>query len=385
MEPSFLCPVCGNSDPKYIGSKNGVLYCRRCISFVGQSAPPFLPSPKKVELSLAYSLSAEQKKLSDQILNNFVHGIDTLVYAVCGSGKTEISYGVIAYAMERGMSVGFALPRRDVVVELHARLASAFPKNKIVAVYGGHSQVLTGDCLVLTTHQLFRYPDYFDLLVMDELDAFPFKGSEVLNAMFYRALRGHCLMMSATPSKEVVSLFKTSGHQMLTLHTRFHKHPIPVPYIKLAHNPAKMVFLIRKLRYFCKKDKPCFVFVPTISECESVFHILSLFLAGGAFVHSKCANRTRVISNFKKGRLRYLVTTAVLERGITVKNLQVIVFDADSPIYDAASLIQIAGRAGRKADAPEGEVVFIAEKEEAPMVDAIKEIRYCNTFLQGVL
>lgn len=385
MKPSFLCPVCGNTDPKYIGRKNGAPYCRRCISFVGQEAPPFLPVPKEVELSLSYSLSPEQKELSDQILHNFTHGIDTLVYAVCGSGKTEISYGVIAYAMERGMSVGFALPRRDVVIELHARLVSAFPKNRIVAVYGGHNQVLTGDCLVLTTHQLFRYPKYFDLLVMDELDAFPFKGSEVLNAMFYRALRGHCLMMSATPSKEVVSLFKTPGHQMLTLHTRFHKHPIPVPWIKIAHKPAKTIFLIRKLRDFCKKEKPCFVFVPTISECESVYRVLSFFLPGGAFVHSKCPNRTQVISNFKKGRLKYLVTTAVLERGITVRGLQVIVFDADSPIYDAASLIQIAGRAGRKSDAPEGEVVFVAEKEEKSMVSAIKEIRYCNTFLQGVL
>ncbi len=385
MKPSFLCPVCGNTDPKYIGRKNGAPYCRRCISFVGQEALPFLPVPKEVELSLSYSLSPEQKELSDQILHNFTHGIDTLVYAVCGSGKTEISYGVIAYAMERGMSVGFALPRRDVVIELHARLVSAFPKNRIVAVYGGHNQVLTGDCLVLTTHQLFRYPKYFDLLVMDELDAFPFKGSEVLNAMFYRALRGHCLMMSATPSKEVVSLFKTPGHQMLTLHTRFHKHPIPVPWIKIAHKPAKTIFLIRKLRDFCKKEKPCFVFVPTISECESVYRVLSFFLPGGAFVHSKCPNRTQVISNFKKGRLKYLVTTAVLERGITVRGLQVIVFDADSPIYDAASLIQIAGRAGRKSDAPEGEVVFVAEKEEKSMVSAIKEIRYCNTFLQGVL
>ena len=385
MKPSFLCPVCGNTDPKYIGRKNGAPYCRRCISFVGQEAPPFLPVPKEVELSLSYSLSPEQKELSDQILHNFTHGLDTLVYAVCGSGKTEISYGVIAYAMDRGMSVGFALPRRDVVIELHARLVSAFPKNRIVAVYGGHNQVLTGDCLVLTTHQLFRYPKYFDLLVMDELDAFPFKGSEVLNAMFYRALRGHCLMMSATPSKGVVSLFKTPGHQMLTLHTRFHKHPIPVPWIKIAHKPAKTIFLIRKLRDFCKKEKPCFVFVPTISECESVYRVLSFFLPGGAFVHSKCPNRTQVISNIKKGRLKYLVTTDVLERGITVRGLQVIVFDADSPIYDAASLIQIAGRAGRKSDAPEGEVVFVAEKEEKSMVSAIKEIRYCNTFLQGVL
>lgn len=384
MGGPFVCPVCGNSDPRLIGIKNGKPYCRKCIIFCGKEAPPFLPCPKEAPLQLPYSLSQEQHVLSQRIIYNFVHGIDTLVYAVCGSGKTEISYGVLSYAMERGMSVGFALPRRDVVIELHQRLVSAFPKNRIVAVYGGHNSVLDGDCLVLTTHQLFRYPKYFDLLVMDELDAFPFHGSDVLEAMFYRALRGHCLMMSATPSKAIVSLFKSPGHEMLTLHTRFHKHPIPVPTVKILRNPAKILFLISKLRDFRKKKKPCFVFVPTISECETVFRVLRLFVPGGSFVHSKKPDRSRVISDFKKGRFLYLVTTAVLERGITVKNLQVIVYDAHSEIYNAASLIQIAGRAGRKADAPKGEVYFVAEKEKPFLAAAVKEIEYCNTFLQSV-
>ena len=48
---------------------------------------------------MKYPLSKEQNELSNQIIANFKSGIDTLVYAVCGSGKTEISYGVIAYAV----------------------------------------------------------------------------------------------------------------------------------------------------------------------------------------------------------------------------------------------------------------------------------------------
>ena len=62
-------------------------------------------------------------------------------------------------------------------------------------------------------------------------------------------------------------------------------------------------------------------------------------------------------------------------------NLQVIVFRADDPIYDAGALIQIAGRAGRKANAPTGEVLFIAGKESEGIKRAKKEIEYCNTFL----
>ncbi|MCR5348767.1 MAG: RNA helicase [Bacilli bacterium] len=315
------------------------------------------------------------------MIANFKSGIDTLVYAVCGSGKTEISYGVIAYAMSKGLNVGFALPRRDVVVELFQRLKSAFPNNKIVAVYGGHASVLEGDCIILTTHQLYRYPAYFDLLVMDEIDAFPFKGSLVLGSFYERSLRGHCVMMTATPSKSVIARFKRPGHQILTLRTRYHRKPIPVPCSHLAVGPLKFFFCVRKLKEYKKARKQCMVFVPTVSMAERLFGFLRLFVSNGNFVSSKRKGRPGIIEAFKNGKYDYLVTTAVLERGVTIRNLQVIVFGSDNRIYDSAALIQIAGRAGRKADAPTGDVFFLANKESEGMKRAIKEIEYCNTFL----
>lgn len=385
METIFVCPRCGNKDPKFIGRLNGKAYCRKCIGFSGAMASQEDGKPKKVLLRLNYELSEEQTVLSDQIVNNFKRGVDTLVYAVCGSGKTEISYAVIKYAMEQGMHVGFALPRRDVVIELYERLKDAFPYNKIVAVYGGNHEILTGDCVILTTHQLFRYPNYFDLIVMDEIDAFPYKGNDVLEAIFKRSLRGHCLMMSATPSKEVVSAFLTPGHQMLTLHTRFHKHPIPVPENLIRRGYRKIFFLVKKLREYQKEGRPVFVFVPTIDLSISLYRVLAAACPNGNYVSSKREGRTKIIRDFKNRKYDYLITTAVLERGVTVAGLQVIVYEADSPIYNAATLIQIAGRAGRKNEAPDGDVIFLADTESEAMANAVSEIKYCNTFLQNML
>lgn len=385
MGTSFVCPRCGNADLRYIGYKKGKPYCRRCISFNGESVIRKEGRPRPVVLDLAYRLSEEQNALSNRIVENFKNGIDTLVYAVCGSGKTEISYAVMAYAMSRGMKVAFALPRRDVVIELFFRLRDAFPGQRVIAVYGGHTSQLEGDLIVLTTHQLFRYPNYFDLLVMDEIDAFPFKGNEVLQSFYRRALRGHCLMMSATPSKAVVKEFRQPGKEMLTLHTRFHKHPIPVPKTVIKQGLLQTLFLIQKLRQYQKEGRQCFVFVPSVDLSESLFRRLSPFLKGGDYVSSKKADRDGTIQRFKEGKTRFLITTAVMERGITVKGLQVIVYHADDAIYDAAALIQIAGRAGRKADAPDGDVLFLGEKKTRAMEEAENEIRYCNTFLQKML
>ncbi|MCI1245408.1 MAG: hypothetical protein LKG11_05645 [Bacilli bacterium] len=381
-EESYVCPRCGNRDPRYFGVIGGRVYCRKCISFVGAKAEQLPSVPKEVKLNLHYSLSKEQKKISDKIVYNFRHGIDTLVYAVCGSGKTEISYGVISYAMEHGLSVGFALPRRDVVIELYWRLKDAFPLNRVVAVYGGHTSCLEGDVVVLTTHQLYRYNRYFDLLVMDEIDAFPFKGNDTLIAFYKASLRGHCLMMSATPSKEILLEYKKPGHDIQELRTRFHKNPIPVPSIVYRPSFGQPLYVVRWLMKFGRLSKPCLVFVPSIAKSRELYEFTSLFLKRGNYVNSRREERDLVIDSFKKGLTGYLITTSVLERGVTIRDLQVLVMGADSQrVYPSSTLIQIAGRAGRKSDAPTGEVVFLSEKETEGMRDAIDEIRFCNTFL----
>lgn len=378
----FVCPRCGNKEEKYIGYKNGEAYCRKCIIFSGEEARDVPHPPKKAPLSLAYKLSEEQSELSRRIVENFVKGVDTLVYAVCGSGKTEISYGVLAYAISHGLRAGFALPRRDVVIELYWRMMKAFPNNKIVAVYGDHHRRLEGDIVILTTHQLYRYPDYFDLLVMDEIDAFPFKGNDVLIALYKKSLRGHCVLMSATPSKAILKEFHKKNHEVLELMTRFHKKPIPVPKVSLSIPLFQTLKIIKKLREYKKEGKPCFVFAPTIVLCESLFEKVSLAVKNGSYVHSERPDKENVIDDFKKGKLDFLITTSVLERGVTIKNLQVLVFHADNKsIYDSSTLIQISGRVGRKMDSPDGEVVFFAQKQTEEMSDAIRKIEHYNTFL----
>ena len=62
-----------------------------------------------------------------------------------------------------------------------------------------------------------------------------------------------------------------------------------------------------------------------------------------------------------------------------------IVFQADHMVYDRHTLIQIAGRVGRKKDAPEGEVIFLAHKENEEQLNAIEEIERANRNLQDLL
>ena len=381
MGNNFVCSRCGNSDPKYIGYLNGKPYCRFCISMRGKNATKKLPGRGAVVINLGYPLSKEQKNLSKQIVENYQNNTDTLVNAVCGAGKTELVYGVIAHCLSLGKVVAFAVPRRDVVIELSQRIHMVFPHNSVVSVYGGHTDKLVADIVVLTTHQLYRYEKYFDLIILDEIDAFPFKDNKLLNSMFFRAIKGNVVMMSATPSKDIIDYFSQGNRKILELNTRFHRHPLPVPETVILFGIFKIPYLIKTLRKMISEGKKLFVFAPTISRCESLFKITKIFVKNGTFVHSKCKDRTQKISKFKKGEYDYLVTTAVLERGVTFKNLQVIIYDADSEIYNSQTLIQIAGRVGRKIDAPKGQVLFLVNKRTPEIEEAISTIRNKNRYL----
>ena len=381
----YKCPVCGNSDSYSIGVLRGKPYCRRCISFKGEEAKYAFSKPKNATIYLSYDLSDEQKELSDRLVSNFDNCINSLVYAVCGSGKTEICLSLIEHCITKGLKVGFAVPRRSVCYELYCRFRNIFRRNTVVSVYGGHHRDIEGDIICLTTHQLFRYPNYFDLLIMDEIDAFPFKGNQILQNMFERSIKGNYVLLTATPTDELLKEFSKPGKDLLKLFVRFHHNPLPVPKVVLCNDFNIHYKLIKQLKAFLEDNKQVFIFVPTIDESIKLSIILKLFFRKGTYVNSKRDDNEEIIEDFREKKYQYLVTTAVLERGITMKDLQVIVFRADSDIYDDHALVQIAGRVGRKKDAPEGEVIFIGKNKTKHMERAISDIIAANQALQDML
>ena len=188
-------------------------------------------------------------------------------------------------------------------------------------------------------------------------------------------------MMSATPSKEVIEHFKKDKKDILSLSTRFHRHPLPVPRIIRGSIVKQYLILLKKLRDYIHQNKQVFIFAPTIEICEKVYHFISIFIIGGNYVHSKRDNRKEIIEAFRNKMYHYLVTTSVLERGVTVRNLQVIIMQTDHKIYEKGTLIQIAGRVGRKLDAPTGDVIYLAKRITPDMRESISDIRRSNEAL----
>ena len=379
MNNKYICPICGNNKPQYIGYRiDKSPYCRLCCRFNGEKAKYEIKSKTHSLLKLDYPLSDKQQEISNEILKHLELKHNILIHAVTGAGKTELIYYAFQKYLLHNLKVGFATPRKDVVIDLLPRFRKAFPLNKVVAIYGDHSSIYEGDILVLTTHQLYRYNNYFDLIVLDEIDAFPYKGNKQLEIMFKNCIRGNYILLSATPSIEDIEKIKKDNGVILHLYERYHKKDLPVPIFIKGNYYTCYIKCLHQLKKFVKENKQVFVFTPTIEIGKKLYSFLSILIKGGAFVSSKEEERSLIIERFKKGYYSYLVTTSILERGVTVENLQVIVFSADNKIYDSASLIQIAGRAGRKINSPYGKVIFIGEEFNSEIEKCISEISKYN-------
>ncbi len=372
----YRCPICKTENQKYIAILNNHYYCRRCVTFFDIVKDKYKP-PDKVILKLDYDLTPLQKHLSSQIVEAYKNKKNVLINAVCGAGKTELVFEVIKYCLENRLQVGFTVPRKDVVIDLFPRFKNAFPLQKVISVYGNHNEELTGNIIILTTHQLYHYQDYFDLLIIDEADAFPYYGNELLISLFKRSLKGNYIMMSATSIETMKNEMFDNGIE-LYCNRRFHNKPLPVPKIK-TFLIGKLLYLVFTLKRFIKKNLPTLVFVPTIDECEEIFKFINKIFKNGNYVHSKNNKRDEIISDFKKGKYKYLITTSVLERGVTLKDIQVIVYNAHHYLFDKKTLVQIAGRVGRKIDSYLGEVIYIADYESNSMVESIKHIEQANS------
>ena len=115
------------------------------------------------EYTLQYPLTSAQAEIAERC-ESLISETDVLLYCVCGAGKTELVVKSIASALSEKKKVCFAIPRRQVVLELRERLAQYFPYAKVIAVCGGHTSETDGDLIICTTHQLYRYWQAFDLL-----------------------------------------------------------------------------------------------------------------------------------------------------------------------------------------------------------------------------
>lgn len=424
--PSYRCRRCGATGADIVlvscarCGQDDCPYCRRCLGMgrsLGCTSYYRIPAPSST-VETARPMSAIQHILDEyptltvaqwaaaEAMLHFrreEQGTDEfLVWAVCGAGKTEVMFPLVYDTLACGGHVLWATPRRDVVLELAPRLAQAFPDFPLSVLHGASSEKWSLAPLVLaTTHQALRFYRRFDLVILDEVDAFPYHGDPMLPFAVQRArqLPGKTVYLTATPREEHRKRLIKPHHDLdflphVKIPVRYHGHPLPVPgncrvsqLNDRLRREKPIPELLSFLNQVAERDGQAFLFVASIARL-TVLHRYIEQLAPEwqgkvETVHAADPEREIKVKAMRNGTIRLLLTTTIMERGVTIGGVDVLVVQADAVLFDEAALVQIAGRAGRSAACPDGTVLFLAEEITPPMKAAVRHIQEMNQLAAG--
>jgi ATP-dependent RNA helicase RhlE len=313
---------------------------------------------------------------------------DLLGIAQTGSGKTA-SYVLPILANLEGMpapkgrqvSVLVLVPTRELalqVVGVFQQFAKALPfPCKSMAVYGGVSanvqmQALTKvSVLVATPGRLLdlmssRSVDLsaVKVLVLDEADKLLNLGfkQEMDELLTHLPEQRQNLLFSATLSPSVEHIKQLLLHDPLVIQIA-----PEADQIDLINQTAYSVTNEQKgpfLRYLInsKQMQQVLVFTSSIYQADQVAAKLSQNKIAAEAIHSKKSQgaRTSALANFKAGKLRVLVATDLLARGIDIQFLPYVI-NYELP-RSPKDFVHRIGRTGR-ADNP-GEAISLVTVED---------------------
>ncbi|MGL4696481.1 DEAD/DEAH box helicase [Enterococcus larvae] len=376
QQQRYFCPSCiqlGRID------SDGTLY--HMAEAIGHS--------RKVAFEWAGELTAGQQTVSDQLQRIAAEKRNGMVWAVTGAGKTEMLFETIRTSLSRGERVGLASPRVDVCLELYPRLRKVFPEEDLILLYGDSEEIYRYSKFVLcTTHQLLRFYQAFDVLIIDEVDAFPFVNEKMLQTAAENAIKEQAalLYLTATPTKQLLHLSAKNELEMVVLPARYHRRQLPIPILKSSFHwrrkiaqkriPKVLMNCINKLM----KKNNVLLFCPSISLLNELYKLFSLQMPNisVASVHSKDEDRAEKVLQMREKKFRLFLTTTILERGVTFDQVSVIVLGAEHPVFSASALVQIAGRVDRKSNYTGGEVWFLHDGKNHQIKQAVKQVKRMN-------
>lgn len=372
----YKCLRCGNNKHTlfytYTDYYGGVTYCLRCVN-LGRSdsrTPLRVIEPSRyrefIEYKLSFRLNNEQQYAQKRIVQAIKHSHDLMIYAVTGAGKTEITFRGIQFARSLGMNVLFVSPRVDVIREIYLRLTDAFKDARIDLLYGDEKIEADFVFTVSTVHQLYNFRKHYDVIIVDEVDAFPLTKDQLLKAQIDKAKTDNGVIVYLTATPEASLMRKVKKENIVSITRRYHKAPLVMPKVyytnikkSLKKKQLPEIFLNRLRESLDPRNRKVFIFVPNIDLLIPIKEVLNKEFEKVETIFSGDPLRKEKIDRMRRGEIDIMITTTILERGVTFKRLDVFVVHGE--YFDDTSLIQIAGRAGRKLEDTKGNVYIFSK------------------------
>lgn len=299
-------------------------------------------------------------------------GRDVVACAQTGTGKTAAFILPVLDKLEgrtvHSVNTVVIAPTRELAIQIDRQIQgfSYFLSSSSAAVYGGgggvdfgaEKRALTGntDIIVATPGKLISHLnmgyvnfDNVEHLILDEADRMLDMGfyEDIMKIISFMPERRQNLLFSATMPPKIRQLAKTILHDPFEVSIAISKPAAGVTQAAyLVHEPQKA----RLVKHIIKNNPDADTVLVFTSTKRKVFDIVRAlkgdeYGVSGISSDLDQSDRELVLSKFRSRKIRVLVATDVISRGIDIKDISMVI-NYDVP-NDAEDYVHRIGRTAR--------------------------------------
>lgn len=306
-------------------------------------------------------------------------GSDLIAAAQTGTGKTASFVLPILQRLSserklRGKRIRalILVPTRELAlqVEKSVKAYGQYMTLSSMAMYGGvdtdaQKQILIGgvDMLIATpgrlldmAHQRALYFDELEILVLDEADRMLDMGfiGDINKIIERLPEQRQNLLFSATISDEVRALAKRSINKPVEISIKSDAASTPKieQWLVTVDKDTKSALLSHLITHL--EWDQALIFIETKQGAAKLVSQLEKRGISAECIHGDRtqANREKILTDFKSGKIQFLVATGVAARGLDIQNLsRVVNYDLPDQVEDYIHRIGRTGRAGASGEA----------------------------------
>ena len=326
--------------------------------------------------------------IQEQSIPPGIAGKDVLACAMTGSGKTAaFLLPIIQHLMAKPRGATRALvlaPTRELAAQIHEHMEELAVHTPVTGapVFGGvgmspqeHAFRSGVDIIIATPGRLldhFRQPyaklDRLEFLVLDEADRMLDMGflPDIRRVLRHIPAKRQTLFFSATLPQEIVKLSSEMLRHPVTINLE--RKSAPAVGITQAVYPVPRELKSALLLELLQRDEihDAIVFCRTKHRANRLAEYLTKHGMPNAKIHGNRsqAQRTEALAGFKSGKVRALVATDIVARGIDVEALgHVVNFDVPGVPDDYIHRVGRTARAETTGDA----FTFVSPDEAAEL------------------
>lgn len=319
--------------------------------------------------TLDFDLTVDQKKALDEITRDLVSAfpMNRLLQGDVGSGKTVIAFASALISIDRNQQAAMMVPTEILAQQHYETACKILPgKIRIILMTGkmtkkekekAYRDISDGKYdFIIGTHSLIQSGVVFNNLgfvIIDEQHRF---GVEQRSKLRVKGDMPDLLIMTATPIPRSLSM---TFYGDLDVSYIREKPSTRIPVKTLAFPSSRLQGVYNSVRNYITLGRQIFYVLPIIEESEkidlksavetynqlrnTIFSDVSVALLHGKMSQDE---KETVMSQFRNGDIKILVSTTVIEVGIDIPNANVMIIE-HSERFGLAQLHQLRGRVGR--------------------------------------